>query len=50
MLIKKKYRHQNKKQNFVSSGVIILEIPFTNSVPTPHVVSIVSLAIGSGVY
>ena len=26
------------------------KIPFTNFVPTPHVVSIVSLAIGSGVY
>jgi len=44
------YQHQNKKQNLVSSGIIILQIPFTNFVPTPHFVSIVSSAIGSGVY
>ena len=30
--------------------MIILQIPFTDSVPIPHVDSVVSSAIGSGVY
>ena len=49
MLIKKNYQHQNKKQDYRSSDIIILQIPFTNFVPTSQVVSIVSSAISYGV-
>ena len=43
------YQHQNKKQNWGSSGLIILQMPSTNLVPTPHW-CLVSSATGSGVY
>ena len=33
------YQHQNKKQNFVSSHIVILQIPFTDCVPILHIVS-----------